>query len=106
MNYNKLEDLQIANNQHGVDARMLMGLDYAKIMHIALNPGEELKLHTTPCHVAFFVIEGNGVLTIGEEEREFSANTAIESPANIPHKWENRSTEKFRVLVIKFVNEK
>ncbi len=91
----------LKKNPHGVEVRNLYNTPNAVISHILLKPGEALKKHITPVEVAFFVLEGNGVVKIGEEKREVWANTLIESPANIPHSWKNQSGSDFRVLVIK-----
>ena len=88
-------------NPHGVDARSLSDTKNAQISHITLKPGESLKKHITPVDVVFYVIEGNGVVEIGDEKMEASADTLIESPAKIPHRWINDSSGLLRLLVIK-----
>lgn len=88
-------------NPHGVDARKLYDTKDAVIVHITLRPGEALKLHATPVDVAFYVLEGRGVVEIGGERQECGPDTLIESPAHIPHRWINESDAPFRVLVIK-----
>ena len=49
----------------------------------------------------FYVLEGSGVVEIGDEKKEVGPNTLIESPAKILHCWYNESNENLRVLVIK-----
>jgi quercetin dioxygenase-like cupin family protein len=66
-----------------------------------LQPGEQLKRHITPVDVYFYVLEGRGVIEIGEESREVTADTLIDSPAHIPHCWYNKSDHMLRVLVNK-----
>ena len=66
-----------------------------------MKPGESLKKHITPVDVVFYVLEGNGVVEIGDEKMEASADTLIESPAKIPHRWINDSSGLLRFLVIK-----
>jgi len=55
----------------------------------------------TPVDVIFYVLEGTGVIEIGDEKSTAGKDTLIESPARIPHRWINESTSVFRVLVIK-----
>ena len=88
-------------NPHGVDARSLSDTRNAQVSHITLKPGESLKRHVTPVDVAFYVLEGTGIVEIGEERKEAGPDTLIESPARIPHRWLNEGTGIVRILVIK-----
>ncbi|MBD3180075.1 MAG: cupin domain-containing protein [Candidatus Latescibacteria bacterium] len=97
----KLSETEIMENAHGVDARNLYKTDDAMITVITLEPGQSLKRHITPVDVAFFVLEGNGVVEIGEEKEEVSKNTLIESPRDIVHCWYNESREPLRFMVVK-----
>lgn len=90
-----------APNVHGVDVRELLSTAHAQVMHITLQPGEELKRHITPVDVFFYILEGSGIVEIGDEQREVSADMLVESPAHIPHKLANNSNATFRVLVAK-----
>ena len=60
-----------------------------------------IKKHITPVDVFFYVLEGTGVVEIGDEKKEVSLDTLIESPAKIPHCWYNESDKLLRVLVVK-----
>ncbi|MEW5803755.1 MAG: cupin domain-containing protein [bacterium] len=86
---------------HGVDVRKLHETEYAQVMHINLLPGEELKRHITPVDVFFYILEGEGIVEIGEEQARVSADMLIESPASIPHRLMNDSKAAFRFLVVK-----
>ncbi len=88
-------------NPHKVDARKVYESDHALAVVITLNPGESLKKHITPVDVFFYVLEGTGVVEIGDEKAECSKDMLIESPARIPHRWMNESAGVFRVLVVK-----
>jgi mannose-6-phosphate isomerase-like protein (cupin superfamily) len=46
-------------------------------------------------------LEGTGIIEIGDEKKEVSKDTLIDSPAKIPHCWYNESDRVLRVLVIK-----
>jgi mannose-6-phosphate isomerase-like protein (cupin superfamily) len=46
-------------------------------------------------------LEGTGIVEIGNEKKEVSKDTYINSPAKIPHCWYNESNEILIVLVIK-----
>jgi mannose-6-phosphate isomerase-like protein (cupin superfamily) len=96
-----LKDVMSKPNTHGVDARSLSDKENAQVVHITLQPGEALKKHITPVDVVFYVLEGRGVVEIGEERAVVEADTLIESPAKIAHRWINESQKPLRILVIK-----
>jgi mannose-6-phosphate isomerase-like protein (cupin superfamily) len=96
-----VKDVESQANPHGVDARKLYDTEHAQAVHITLKPGEQLKRHITPVDVFFYVLEGKGIVEIGEEKEEVGPDTLIESPARIPHCWYNRGAETLRILVTK-----
>jgi mannose-6-phosphate isomerase-like protein (cupin superfamily) len=88
-------------NPHNVSVRMLYDTEHAQAVHIELKPGEALKKHITPVDVFFYVLEGKGVVEIGDETQEIGRDMLIESPAKIPHRLINPGDGVFRVLVVK-----
>lgn len=97
---NALQAAEIAN-PHNVSARSLLNTEHAQVIVITLQPNEALKKHITPVDVFFYVLEGCGVVEIGDERSQVSADTLIESPARIPHRLVNDGEQVFRVLVVK-----
>jgi quercetin dioxygenase-like cupin family protein len=97
----KVEDVEIAPNPHNVDARMIYDSEKVQVVIVTLKPGERLKRHVTPVDVLFYVLEGTGIVEIGDEREEVGAGSLVESPAKIPHCWYNESNEILRFLVIK-----
>jgi mannose-6-phosphate isomerase-like protein (cupin superfamily) len=51
--------------------------------------------------VFFYILEGKGVVEIGEEPQEVEKNTLIDSPKGIPHLLRNTGEGVFRFLVVK-----
>lgn len=96
-----VKKVDVTQNPHGVDARRIYDTDDAQVVHISLKPGEVLKCHSTPENVIFYVLEGKGVVEIGNEKKEVGTDTLIESPAKIPHCWFNGSENILRFLVVK-----
>lgn len=88
-------------NPHGVSAKPIYDSPHAIAVHITLKPGESLKRHATTTDVFFYVLEGNGLVEIGEESQAVSRDLLIESPARVPHRLVNNSSGMFRVLVVK-----
>lgn len=88
-------------NPHGVSARALHSTEHIQVSLLTLEPGEALKPHITPVDATFYVLEGTGVVEIGEERREVTKDTLIDSPAKIRHRLWNEGEETFRFLVVK-----
>ena len=94
-----IKDAEPLKNPHGVNAKRIYDTEHAQVVHIELAPGEQLKLHITPVDVFFYVLEGEGVVEIGDETQTVSADTLIDSPEGIPHCWYNKSDRTLRILV-------
>ena len=92
---------EIVKNPHGVKSQKLHTSEHVSLMHLTLQPGERLRQHITPVDVLFYVLEGKGVVEIGDEKREVSKDTLIDSPKGILHCWYNESDSLLRFLVIK-----
>ncbi|MDD1663096.1 MAG: cupin domain-containing protein [Methanomicrobiales archaeon] len=88
-------------NPHHVDARKIYESPHAMAVVITLQPGESLRRHMTPVDVFFYVLEGEGVVEIGDERKAVGRDMLVESPARVPHRWINESRAAFRVLVVK-----
>ena len=97
----KLSKVKIMNNAHGVDARNLYNTEEAMITVITLEPGQSLKRHITPVDVAFYVLEGTGMVEIGDEKMEVTKDTLIESPKDIVHCWYNESSNPLKFMIVK-----
>ena len=96
-----VNNVETSENPHHVDARKIYDTKDAQAIHLTLNPGESLKRHITPVDVFFYVLEGTGIVEIGDEKKEVGPDTLIESPAKIVHCWYNESNEILRILVVK-----
>ena len=101
MKVTSYKEAPIVQTPHGVKVCKLYDSADAQVMHITLEPGESLKKHVTPVDVFFYVLEGTGVVEIGDEKRSVGPDSLIESPKDIPHCWHNESDALFRVLVAK-----
>jgi len=47
------------------------------------------------------VLQGTGVVEIGDERKEVEKDSLIESSAKISHCWYNKGTETLRVLLLR-----
>ncbi len=82
-------------------AKRLYDYPHLTIVHMHLQPGQTIPVHTTPGDVAFYVLEGTPTIHIGDEERVCHVDELIDSPRAIPHAITNPSKTAARVLVIK-----
>jgi mannose-6-phosphate isomerase-like protein (cupin superfamily) len=97
----EVKDVPVNPNPHGVETRKFHETEHVQAVQITLKPGEKLKKHVTGVDVFFYVLEGIGIVEIGDEKMELTKDTYVESPAKIPHCWYNESNDVLRVLVVK-----
>ncbi|MGF3522177.1 MAG: cupin domain-containing protein [Candidatus Bathyarchaeia archaeon] len=97
----KVNETKTFPNTHNVDARRIFQSQDAEVIHMSLTPGQTLKRHTTPVDVFFYILEGEGVVQIGEETQKVEKDTLIDSPKDIPHLLHNTGDGIFRFLVVK-----
>lgn len=97
----KVKETKTFQNAHGVDARKIFQTQNAEVIHMALAAGQSLKKHTTPVDVFFYILEGKGVVEVGEETQEVEKDTLIDSPKGIAHLLRNTGEGVFRFLVVK-----
>ena len=65
------------------------------------EPGQQQSPHS---HAAsdkiYYVVDGRGRITIGDEEHEVSQHTAVLAPAGVPHSVVNPGPGRLKVLVV------
>jgi quercetin dioxygenase-like cupin family protein len=101
MTITKLAETKIMDTAHKVDARNLYAAPEAMVTVITLEPGQQLKRHITPVDVVFYVLEGTGVVEVGEEKEMVGKDSLVESPKDIVHCWYNESDKPLKFMVIK-----
>lgn len=101
MEITKVSETESAKNPHGVDARPIYVHENAQVIVLTLKPGESLRRHITPVDVFFYVLEGKGIVEVGEEKKEVEKDSIVHSPAKIIHCWYNESNDPLRILVAK-----
>lgn len=74
--------------------RLLTGLN-------CLLPTQAQKLHDHPVQDKFYyVLEGEGFFTVGDEAKTCSAGELVLAPAGIPHGVENQSAARLTFLTV------
>ena len=101
MEIKKIFETEAFVNGHGVEARKFYQNEQMMMVHLNLKPGDTIAKHGAAIDVCFLVLEGKGIVEIGDESKEVEANTLIESPANCGHGWRNESDKALRILVMK-----
>ena len=101
MEVTKVSETESKKNPHGVDARPIYAHENAQVIVLTLQPGQSLKRHITPVDVFFYVLEGKGVVEVGDEKQEVEKDCVVHSPARIVHCWYNESDKALRILVAK-----
>ena len=101
MEIKKYKNIVTVKNPHGVDARILHESKFTQVVHILLKPGEKLIKHAALVDLFFYILEGDGIVEIGEESKTVHPDDLINSPKFIAHSLTNNSKSNFRVLVVK-----
>lgn len=102
----KVNELPYMQTGWGVKGRPIIDMPEIGIINLFLEPGEQVPSHKTPVDVLFQVVEGKGIVTIGEESRVVQSGDIIVSPARIPHALEANQGCQFSVYVMKVPNTK
>jgi len=104
MNSFSYKDIEVKHPKSGVAISRIVENADAVVVHMTLQKGEGLAPHITPVDVKFFILEGDVTIQVGDEEKEFSGGTVIESPKNIVHNVTNKSDKTVKLLVMKTPN--
>jgi quercetin dioxygenase-like cupin family protein len=68
---------------------------------LCFEPGQGVALHTHPkSDEFFFVAEGTGRITVGEDEREAESGSIIRVPAGVAHRWNNAHGGLHRLVLL------
>ena len=99
-------DSKILRTPHGSEIRPLIDRTTSPITECSLAeetlpPGAAV----TPHHhevleEIYYILEGSGVMTVGDEQREVGAGDAIYIPKNNRHTLTNTGAEPMRILLV------
>jgi quercetin dioxygenase-like cupin family protein len=106
MKITRIENTIAFQNVHSVEAKQIYDTENATVIHMSLQPGQSLKKHVTPVDVFFYILEGKGIVEIGEEKQEVQKDVLVESPKGVPHLLRNSGDSVFRFLVVKLPKQK
>lgn len=83
------------------DGRILIQTDELEVIHLVLKPGEIIGMHSQPIPVSFFVLAGEGILTIGSDTIQSQSEMMINVEPDVMRSWKNTGTDQLKLLVIK-----
>jgi quercetin dioxygenase-like cupin family protein len=73
---------------------MMVGLN-------CLEPGQTQKIHAHEgVEKFYFVLEGSGIFTVGDEEKAAGTGSLVVAPAGIPHGVTNNGRARLSLLVV------
>ncbi len=84
-----------------LDGRKLFISEKFELIHLTLLPGEGMDPHAQPMDVVFFVLEGAGTLSVGDESIVAGTNTTIHVRSGVQRAWNNTGSQPLRILVNK-----
>ena len=71
-----------------------------RIVHFAFAPGQELTEHTATREALIHVLEGEAVITLGDESVAARAGTLIRMAPNLPHSVQAQSPVRMLLTMI------
>ena len=101
MTHYNLNDLEATINIRGVHAKTVVNHKHTTIKNLILKPGESIDAHQVGVDVTFFVLEGQGTITIGEITYNVIPYDIVLCPPNIPMSIQADQTTGLNFLNIK-----
>ncbi len=84
-----------------VDGRKMFTSSKVEIIHLDLKFGEVVEMHSNPFDVAFYILEGAGIIETPDEQITVEPDMCIEISAAEPRMIRNIGVESLRVLAVK-----
>ncbi|MEM9555903.1 MAG: cupin domain-containing protein [Acidobacteriota bacterium] len=103
MNFTGFADLaaQIEVPVDGTISKTLYRDDRLKVVLFGFAAGEELSEHTAATPAILHFLDGEAVLTLGDETREAGLGTWVHMPARLPHSISATAPTKMLLLLLK-----
>ena len=82
----KIEEIEAFTGQEGTQIKQIFSpsetnnsIRYS-IAHCTINPGNSSKSHTMKTSEMYYIIQGNGIMHVGEEQKQVKQNEVIFVP--------------------------
>jgi quercetin dioxygenase-like cupin family protein len=96
INHNYLEKVK-----QSFDAWKLFNGEKTEIVRVHLKSGEHIENHVNPVNVFFFILSGEGELSVGQENYKMGINDLTFVEGGLQRSWKNNAKGELRFLVIK-----
>lgn len=83
------------------DAWLLFQADNHEVIRLDLKPGVGIEKHAIDWRIIFYVLEGNGSLTIGDEKFSLKAHESVAVQPGLMREWQNDGDQLLKLLAIK-----
>ena len=106
MNIKNVEKIEAFSGQEGTKIKQIFSPDDTlniirySIAHCTINPGKTSKPHTMKTSEVYYILEGNGMIHIEDEERKVKKNEVIFVPPNSRQFLENNGETDLIALCI------
>ena len=96
----------IIKTRHGSEIRPLIdrttaGITRCSLAEEVLLPGQSVTPHHhREIEEVYYIVEGRGVMTVGDEQREIAAGDAVFIPRGHRHTLANTGTEPIKLLLV------
>lgn len=79
------ENTEIFKSSKNFNAWKMISRDESEVIEMHIKPEMTVPSHITPVDVIFYIISGNGSVTIGDETEDVHSGDFIFSPKDIRH---------------------
>jgi len=100
MIYKNANKKEVFKSNHAIGYQ-LADNRYHELVNLVIHPKGMVPEHSLPVPATFFVVSGNGNLTINTQEFQVEAGDVIEIAPNEVRRWENPFNYPLELLVIK-----
>ncbi len=90
-----------AVQKSGAQVRKIYDHEAGQVLMVTLEPGENLRRHSAPVDIFIYLLEGCGVIIVGDERADVRSGHLIPCSAGTPHAVENTGSGILRALVVK-----
>ncbi len=101
MKMTSVDEGYVIMSDENMTGRRLYASDDAVVIHMSVEPGRAVEPHAAGVDMEFYVLEGRGLFTVGEESAEAGPGNLIESPQGISHGIKNIGSGALRLIAIK-----
>ncbi len=85
----------------GLDGHIMHSSDKLQVIHLCLQPGQNIPQHPNPFDAVACLIEGEVVLNAGKDQFRLTLYDVVEIAKNTDRGFSNQSASEARLLIMK-----